>query len=815
MRSCLHDLRYGVRVLLRSPGFTAVAVLTLALGIAAHTTVFSWIDTVLVHPLPGVREAERLVVFEIQTPGWNQGTLNASYNDYRFVRGNLKLVSGIAAHTMAPFLVGDGEGAHRVWGELVSGNYFSVLGVEPLLGRVFLPQETGDAPGAFPVAVISERLWRSRFDADPAAVGRTVRVNRYPLTIVGVVPGEFRGTMPGLSYDMWVPLVMARELTGADQGIFETTRSYWTIARLKPGVTLEQGREEVRALVRRAVEANPDANEGLGATLQPIWQAHTGAQSLLLRPLQVLMAVCGVLLLIVCANVANLLLARSVARQREFSVRLALGASRVRLARQLLAETLLLAVAGTLLATPLALWMSRALAWLLPPSGFPVGFTVRLDANILAFTILVCVAATLASGAAPVLHCVRREPGESLKEGGRTGTSGGRSRRLRSVLVVSEVALTFVALVGSGLFVRSLRAALAIPPGFDPRDVSIAEFQPSASGYSAEEGKRFCVRLQQRLRSAPGVVDVAYSNRVPLGFGLSPFLDVEPEGYAPTRGENLQIYYSAVSPGFFELMRIPLLEGRDFTERDDVDGVPVMIVNQSFARRFLGGPSPVGRRVRVRDEWTTVAGVVRDSKYHSLAEAPQPYFYLPFRQAYSRDWSVAWYLRSSGRNGEAQATLRREAGAIDPNVRLSETIPLSEYIGGCLYGQKVAASLLSVLAALCLLLAALGLYSVMAYAVSQRTQEIGIRMALGAEGPAVVRLVVREGMILAGAGLLAGLAVAGVATRLVATMLVVSALDPLVFAGASLFLASVALLASYVPGRRAARVSPVVALRCE
>jgi predicted lysophospholipase L1 biosynthesis ABC-type transport system permease subunit len=262
-------------------------------------------------------------------------------------------------------------------------------------------------------------------------------------------------------------------------------------------------------------------------------------------------------------------------------------------------------------------------------------------------------------------------------------------------------------------------------------------------------------------------------------------------------------------------MRIPLLEGRDFTERDDVDGVPVMIVNQSFARRFLGGPSPVGRRVRVRDEWTTVAGVVRDSKYHSLAEAPQPYFYLPFRQAYSRDWSVAWYLRSSGRNGEAQATLRREAGAIDPNVRLSETIPLSEYIGGCLYGQKVAASLLSVLAALCLLLAALGLYSVMAYAVSQRTQEIGIRMALGAEGPAVVRLVVREGMILAGAGLLAGLAVAGVATRLVATMLVVSALDPLVFAGASLFLASVALLASYVPGRRAARVSPVVALRCE
>jgi predicted permease len=817
MRSVFQDLHYGARILLKAPGFTAVAVLTLAIGIAANTTVFSWIENVLVRPLPGVRDGQRLVVLEIVTPGFNQGTVNLSYAEYRLARENLTLLSGIAAHTLSAFQVGDGQRARRVWGELVSGNYFSVLGVEPTLGRVFLPEEYSDTPGGHPVAVIGERLWRGGFNADPGVVGRTIRVNRYPLTIVGVVPGEFRGTMPGLTFDIWVPVMMTPQLTGVDERIFsDGSRSYWAVARLAPGVTIGQAQAEVLALVRRAAETNPGASEGQTATLRPVWRAHTGAQSLLLAPLQVLMAVCALVLLIVCANVANLLLARSSARQREFAIRLALGAGRARLARQLLTETLLLAGAGALLGLPLARWMSRSLSWLLPPSGFPVGFSIRLDANVLAFTTLVCVAAALVSGSAPVLRSTRPEVSEGLKEGGRGASSGGRSHRLRSLLVVAEVALALVALIGSGLFVKSLRAAQAIPPGFDPRDVSVAQFQPSSCGYSAEQGKQFCVRLSERLRSAAGVVDVAYSNRLPLGFGLSPFVDVEPEGYMPARGENMQIYYNAVSPGFFDLMRIPRLEGRDFTELDDVDSSPVMIVNQSFARRFFADGSAVGRRVRVRGEWATVAGVVKDSKYHTLAEAPLPYFYVPFRQAYSRDWDVAWYLRSRAGSDEAQATLRREAAAIDPNAALSDVMPLSEYVGGCLYAQKVAASLLSVLAALSLLLAALGLYGVMAYAVSQRTHEIGIRMALGAQAPTVLRMVVREGMVLAGAGLLVGLAVAYPAARLVASMLVnVSSTDPVVFLGAPLFLAAVALLASYVPARRATRVSPGQALRCE
>jgi predicted permease len=817
MRSLFQDLRYGARVLLKAPGFTAVAVLTLAIGIAANTTVFSWIENVLVRPLPGVRDGQRLVVLEILTPGFNQGTVNASYAEYRLARANLKLLSGIAAHTLSAFHVGDGQRTHRVWGELVSGNYFSVLGVEPILGRLFLPDESSDRPGAHPVAVIGERLWRGAFNADPGVVGRTVRVNRYPLTIVGVAPGEFRGTMPGLTFDMWVPVMMTPQLTGADERIFDDgSRSYWTIARLAPGATIEQARAEVLALVRRAAEANPGASEGQTATLRPVWKAHTGAQSLLLAPLQVLMAVCALVLLIVCANVANLLLARSTARQREFAVRLALGAGRARLARQLLTETLLLAGAGALVGLPLARWMGRSLSWLLPPSGFPVGFSIRLDANVLAFTTVVCVAAALVSGSAPVLRSTRPDLNESLKEGGRSTTSGGRSRRLRSLLVVAEVALALVALIGSGLFVRSFRAGQAIPPGFDPRGVSVAQFQPSSCGYSAEQGKQFCLRLRERLRTAPGVADAAYASRLPLGFGLSPFADVEPEGYGPARGENMQIYYAAVSPGYFGLMRIPRLEGRDFSDLDDADTTPVMIVNESFARRFFAGGGAVGRRVRVRGEWSTVAGVVKDSKYHTLAEAPQPYFYVPFRQAYSKDWGVAWYVRSRAGGDQAEATLRREATAIDPNAALSDTMPLSEYVGGCLYAQKVAAALLSVLAAISLVLAALGLYGVMAYAVSQRTHEIGIRMALGAQAPAVVRMVVGEGMVLAGAGILVGLAAALVTGRLVAGMLVsVSGTDPVVFTGAPLFLAGVAFLASYLPARRATRVSPVQALRCE
>jgi predicted permease len=771
----------------------------------------------LLRPLPGVSEGQRLAALEVLTSGWNGGSVLASYSNYRAFRDNLKLISGVAAHRPTAFSVGEGAKAQRVWGELVSGNYFAVLGVKPILGRVFLPEEYGDKPGAYPVAVISERLWRNRFRADPGIVGKTVRVNRYELTVAGVVPAEFRGTESVLTYDMWVPLMMTPQLTGADEKIFSNgSRYYWTTARLKPGVAIEQAREELVAQARRFAEQNPKTDEGLSATLLPLWKAHTGAQNLLLRPLQILMAVCFVVLLIVCANVANLLLARSMARQKEFSIRLALGAGHGRIVRQLLTETLLLTGMGAVAGLPLAMWMGDSLLWLLPPTSLSVGLGVRVNGVVLGFTVLVCVAAAAVSSLAPMLHAIRSDVNENLKEGGRGGTSGAQPLRIRGLLVVAEVALALVALIGAGLFVRSFQTARAIDPGFDARNVSVGQFALSTSGYSVEQARQFCQRLHQRLESAPGIAGATFSNQVPLGFGMSPYTTLEIEGYAPARGEKMEVYYNAVAPGFFRRMRVPVVEGREFTEHDDSSTATVILVNESFARRFFAERNPIGRKVKFRGQWSTVEGVVKDTKYHSLTEAPQPYFYMAFQQMYRKDWSTAFYVRAAGNSSDALATLRREAAAIDPNVSVTDTMPLSEYVAGCLFPQKVAASLLSALGAIALILAAAGLYSVMAYAVSQRTQEIGIRSALGAQPGDVLAMVLRQGMLLTLAGLAIGTVGAFAVTRLVAGMLIqVSAADPLIFGGAALFLGLVALLATWLPARRATKVDPMVALRCQ
>jgi predicted permease len=563
----------------------------------------------------------------------------------------------------------------------------------------------------------------------------------------------------------------------------------------------------------------------MSATVVPLWRSHFGAQSLLLGPLQILAAVCGVLLLIVCANVTNLLLARSTARQKEFSVRLALGAGRGRLAKQCLTETLLFAAVGAAAALPLALWMAGSLGYLLPASGFPIAFEIHLNARILVFTALLCVTAAVISGLAPALDSARLDVNESLKEGGRSGTAGAPSSRLRGLLVLSEVALALVALIGAGLFARSFQAARKISPGFDPNNVLLANFYLSTSGYAPQQRKQFCLRLRERLESAPGIVAVAYSDMVPLGFETSWWEDLQIEGYLPGRSENMKIYRNVVAPGYFRLMRIPLVDGRDFTEHDEEKSLPVMIVNEAFARRFYAGANPIGRRVRGWGRWFTIVGVAKQCKYHHLAEAPLPYFYVPFRQVYRADMSIAFYVRTAGNPNDALATVRREVRGIDPNVAVFDAMPLSEYISACLFPQRVAASLLSVLGSLSLLLAAIGLYSVMAYAVTQRTHEIGVRMALGARPGDVLRLVMGQGMALALAGLVLGLGIALGLWRVVSGMssgsamggggalLTVSATDPLTYFGAALFLAAVAALASGLPALRAARVDPMTCLR--
>ena len=816
MEALASDLRYAVRQLLKSPGFATVAVLSLALGIGANTAVFSWIDAIVLRPLPGVDD-RGLMAFETVAPSGDP-VPTTSYPDYQDYRDHLALLSGLAMAQPAPLGLGDRDHVDRVWAEMVSGNYFAVLGVKAALGRTFLPEEYGDRPNAYPVTVISDALWRRRFQADPAIAGKIVRVNGHALTVVGVAPPDFRGTMPGLAFDLWVPTVMRPQLNGIGEWMLRDrkTRDLHGLARLRPGIRIEQARAEIAGLARELARAHPYENGGMTATVLPLRQASGGPQSVLLLPLQILMAACGALLLIICANLANLLLARAVGRSRELGVRVALGAGRWRLARQLLTESLLLAALGAVAGVPLALALGRSLETLLPRSGLPFHLDLRLNAQVMAFTLLLAIAAALLAGLYPVLHACRASLQETLAEGGRGASAAVRTRRMRSLLVVGEVALALVTLIGAGLFARSFERARQIDPGFDARGVLVSQFYLDTSGYSLAQRQQFCLRLRERMQASPRVTAVAYADSVPLGFEGGSWEDLTIEGYVPDRDENMKLYRNVVTPGFFDLLRVPFLDGRDFSERDDERTLPVMIVNHAFVQQFFARRNPLGRRVWGWGKWFTVVGVVKDSKYKAINEKPRPYFFVPFRQVYRQDRAVAFYIRTAGDANALIPALRRQVRLMDPNVGTYDAMPLTEYIGASLYPVKVAAILLGALGTWCLALAALGLYGVLAYTVSQRIHEVGIRMALGARPADVVRLVVGQAMLLVAYGLAVGTAAAAGLTRLVGSALVgISAGDPGVFLGAALILGTVAALASFVPAQRAAGVDPVVALRHE
>jgi len=812
----LQDIRYGIRLLRANPRFTLIVVFTLSMGIAANTTVFNWIDNVLLHPIPGAASAGELVCFE--TVAQNGDHLTISYPSYRDYRDHLTRLSGLLIARLTSFSVGPDDRPEPAWGELVSGNYFAVLGVKPELGRLFSPDEYGDKLGGYPVVVIGDALWRRLFHADPEAIGRTLRINRQVLTVAGVVPPGFHGTVPGVALEIWVPAVMAAQLKAMPEWMLSerTSQMFLATARLKPGVSMEQAQSEVTAIATEIARRNPSSDGGLRAMLVPVWKGQFGAPAVLARPLLILMVVCMVVLLIVCANVANLILARVTSRQREFALRRALGAGRARVVRQLLTESLVLAAAGAAAAVPLILWLQDLLVKLSPPTRLPLTALSAWNLDSVAFSMAVCLITALASGIAPALQTARTDLNSVLKDGGRGGTAGGRLLRLRGMLVVSEVALALVALVGAGLFARSFKASAGINPDFDARNVAVAQFQLASAGYSVAERKLFCRRLRERLEAQPGVKAVAYADSVPLGFYGHPWEDVSVTGYVPARDERMKIHRNIVSPGYFAALHIPILEGRDFTEQDDESSSRVVIVTQEFARRFFAGRNPIGYKVRAWGDWFTVVGIAADSKYHTPNEAPMTYFYAPLRQVYREDHTLAFYVRTAGPAGLGVAALQREASALDPNVSALNAMPMADYITAPLYPQKVAALLLSGLGALAIVLAAIGLYGVMSYSVSQRTHEVGIRMALGAAPGEVVAMLVREGMRFIGIGLAVGIAIALVLARAASGVLLhVSAADPAVYAGATLFLAAIALVACYLPARRATHIDPNISLHAD
>ncbi len=819
IESFFTDIRFGLRQLRKNPGFTAVAILTLAFGIGANTTVFSWMRAVLLNPLPGASAPERVVALEELAPDGESKRL--SYLDFRDFRDYLKQDLAVSAMREMAFAVGSDTNIERVWGELVSGNFFDVLGVQPEAGRFFSIAEQDDAPNAHPVVVISHSYWISHYHSNRSAIGATLRINRRTFTIIGVAPENFHGSMPGETFDIWAPATMLGEVNSGNDWMLDDrkTRMFRGLVRLAPGVRFEQARFEIQAFAHRMAVADADTNEGMSATLLPMWQAHHGIQMFLLCPLSVLMAVCGLLLLIVCANVANLLLARATSRQKEFGVRMALGAPRSRLVRQMLTETLLLAICGAGLGLLTANWLSDSLRWLVPGTGLPTLVRPPIDMKVLLFTAALALGVAVLAGLIPALQAGRENVNEMLKDRSRSGTSSSRTRRLRGLLVVSEVALAVITLVGAGLFVKSFHLARGIHPGFDPNNVAVAHVSFSAAGYNFQQADLFSQRMQEQLAREPGVTAVGYSDFVPLSVGGDSWEDLQIQGYVPRPGENMKIYRTVVAPGYFNMMKIPLVVGRDFNLQDDKSHdpmQPVMIVNQEFVRRFIPTGNAIGWKAQGWGKWFTIVGVVQDIKYFHINENPIPYFYVPARQVYRPEDGATFYVRTRGSVEQAIVALRREAQALDPGVPVFNTSSLNDSIAGSLFGQKIAATLLSVLAGAALLLACIGLYGVMSYSVAQRTNEIGIRVTLGAQPADILKTVARDGLIFTAAGLAIGSLAAFAATRMLASMLVaVSPADPSVYGAVALISIFIAFAATAIPAYRALRVDPMVALRYE
>jgi predicted permease len=842
LENLLDDLRFALRMMARNPGFTALAVLTLAIGTAVSTTTFTWIDAVLLQPLGGVAEPARLVTLESVVP--NGDWVPNSYPDFIDFRDHLKLLSGIAVSHPNAFTVSDSghaDRSERVWGELVSGNFFAVLGVHPELGRVFGASEYPDKPGSYPIVVLSDRYWRSHFHADPSVIGRTLRVNQHELTIVGVATPAFHGSTPVFAYDLWIPYMQQPILNGVQQWMLRDRhdRNMLGIARLAPGVTLPQARAELDSLARAMAVANADVSEGMTATLLPLWKSPHGPQSLLLGPLTVLMAVSLLILLIACANVANLLLARATVREKEFIARLALGAGRSRLIRQLLTESLFLAGLGSLLGLAATPFLTRSLRLLLPPSDLSsvLSLGTHLNSSILAFTLGLTLLTALAAGLAPAIHVNRMNLSARINDGGRSGASGRSHNRLRAALVCSEVALALTALAGAGLFFQSFRQTLHIDPGFSPDHVLLSRFYLNTAGYNLQQRKEFCRRLETSMLAEPGVTAIAYSDAVPLSFEPSWWEELEIQGYARSRGENMNIFRNVISPGYLPLLHIPLLEGRDFTPADTEDTQPVMIVNQAFVHRFFSNRNPLGAKIHGWGQWFRVVGIVQDSKYHYLNEPATPYFYVDFRQLYREDESLAFYVRTKGDPETALSLLRAQVHSLDPGVNVFDAVPLAESIGASLYPQRVAASLMTVLGSLAVLLAAIGLYGVMAYSVTQRTQEIGVRMALGAQPRHVRGMILRQSLTLTLIGLAAGITLTLALAQAAASITfsnsamgsgshllsasphsrfgLLSIAHLSIYAVSAAFLCAIALLAAWLPARRASRTDPMQALRTE
>ncbi|PYR04040.1 MAG: permease [Acidobacteria bacterium] len=824
MSTLLQDLRYGARLLLKTPGFTLIAALSLALGIGANTTIFTLINAVLLNPLPVEDPSQLASVWTTDERNQNSalGFLQLSPMNYKDLRDNNEVFSGLAAHSGLPLNITGGTGdPQQVFGEIVTGNYFGVLGAKPAIGRGFLPDED-QTPGAKLVCVLGYGEWQKRFGGEPSIVGRTISLNGQQFTVVGVMPQGFKGTNAIGAPAVWVPYMTYQqtttgfflELIRPDQRrglVFNVT------GRLKPGVSVRQAEANLKTLARQLEQEYPNDNKGRNVTLVPLAQAtiNPGFRGNIVAAGGLLMTIVALVLLIACANVANLLLARAAARQKEIAVRLSLGATRAQLIRQLLTEGTLLAVVGGAAGLMLAYWAQDVLWSFRPPFLQADAIDIHPDARVLLFTLGIALATGVLFGLAPAIQASRPDLVVELKEKTSAPTGSRSPLSLRNVLVAAQIALSLIALIGAGLFLRSLQNAQRINPGFDVERLATMSFDLGAQGYTEERGRQFQQRVLERAASVPGVQSATLASTVPLfagGFARTVFLEGQD---ASDRRAGRLVQIAVASSHYLETLGIALVRGRPTSEIDQPNTPSAVVINETMAKRFWPDQDAIGKRFKFfgQENFQQVVGIARDSKYNFIGEDPTPYIYQATTQVYQPQLSL--FVKAP--NPQAViGTVRGEVQQLDRNLPLTGVFTLNEIFDQSLWAPRMGAWLLAVFAGLSLVLAVIGIYGVMAYSVSQRTRELGIRMALGAGRADVLGRVLRQGMALAACGLAIGLLAAAATAHLVGTFLYgVSPLDAPTFAGTALALAAVALLATLLPARRATAVDPLIAMRAE
>jgi len=807
MDTLLQDIRYALRWLRRAPGFTLVAVLTIGLSIGMNTTAFTWIENMLLRPLPAVPRSDQLVSLNTGGPGGD--IWSVSYPNYRDWRDGSRGFEGLAAYSITEMSLRTTGPSQRVWGVAASGNYFDVLRVRPLLGRAFRPEEEAQAA---PVVVISHGLWRRAFAGDSGVVGRRVLLNGHDFTVIGVAPPRFAGTMVGLRFDLWFPVTLYEQLSQYSEVLASRGSNFLIegIARLRPGITIEQASQDVNAVHRRlAATYAADSN----TTVLVRWSSQAGAMSQFRPVASVLFEVTAVVLFIACGNLANILLARATARRREIGIRLAVGAGRGRLVRQLLTESLVLAFCGGLLGVFFAFWAKDTMQAFVPATPYPVGMEMTIDGRVLGVAALVTLCASLFFGLAPALQATRVDHVSALREAAASGVA--RRSRLQSALIASQVAFSLVALVCAGLFVRGLQRAQSIDTGMrEPERVLLANTNLHIAGYTDSTGPAAVARVLERVRALPGARAASVSSMVPLNFAVWNSTGVDVEGYTFRPDEITAIPFNNVGPDYFETIGTPLARGRGIALQDQPGSLPVAVVNESFARRYWGGQDAIGKHVTVHGVERAVVGVVRDSKYRQLDGPPPPLLYVPVLQSYAADLTL--HVRTAGDPRALQQSLRRAFEEMDPNLPFTDVRTLAESMGAVTFIQRIGAWSLATFGLHALLLAAIGLYGVLSYSVTQRTREMGVRIAVGASRRDVLGLVIGRAMKITAVGLAAGLVMAVGAGRMLRSMIFgVSPLDPLTLVGVTVVLAAVALLAAWLPARRAARVDPIIALQAD